>query len=737
MMSGAMAERVTFCRICEPLCGMVATVEDGRLVKLRPDRDHPVSKGFACPKGIAFAEVHNDPDRVLHPLRRTPAGDFEQVSWDEAMADITGRLRRVIAAHGSDSVGWYFGNPSTFSASHAVWLAAFMTMLGSPHSFSAGSQDVNNRFVASQLLYGTQLVAPVPDLARTDLLVILGANPLVSHGSVVTAPRFKDELHGIVERGGRVLAVDPRRTETARAFEWLPITPDGDVFLLLALLQVLFADGLARSEQATGAEALAALAEPFTPEAVEPHTGIAPGTVRALARELATTERASIYGRTGTCLGRNGTLTAFLIDAVNLAAGNLDRDGGAMFGDLGLPGFRTLSGLAQKLLPIGYDARRSRIGGFPQVLGTEPASLMAKEITTPGKGQVRALFVSAGNPVLSVPDGDELEDALAGLDLMVSLDLYVNETNAHADYVLPATTMYEREDFPLAFQTLHTTPFRQATARVVEPAGEAREEWTVIEALMSALWRTSPLLAANEVGRRALGVLGVRPSPRWIVEGMIRLAEGGDRFGLRRGGLSFTRLLREHPHGKVIAEHLRAGMLRRVVAYRDRKVHLDHPQIAEEVARLRDRDVDPTFPLSLIGMRELRSENSWMHNAPLLLRGGRTHTARMHPDDAEALGLENGDPVRLVSQRGAIELPVTLTEDLKPGVVAVPHGWGHKGTGGWRKANAAGGVNVNHLMSTEPGDLERLAGMAHLNGVPVRAERVAAPVAEAAGTASA
>ena len=720
-------DRVTYCRICEPLCGMVATVEDGRLVKLRPDRDHPVSRGFACPKGIAFAEVHNDPDRVLHPLRRTADGTFERVTWDAAMADITSRLKRIVGEHGGDSVGWYFGNPSAFSASHSLWLVAFMNLLGSPHAFSAGSQDVNNRFVASQLLYGTQIVAPVPDLARTDFLVILGANPLVSHGSVVTAPRFKDELHGIVERGGRVLAVDPRRTETARAFEWLPITPDGDAFLLLAMLHVLFEEGLAQTHQARGAGALRDLARPFSPESVEDRTGIDPGIVRKLARELAAHERASIYGRTGTCLGRNGTLTSFLVDAVNLVAGNLDVEGGAMFGDLGLPGMRTLTGLAQRLLPIGYDSRRSRIGGFPQVLGTEPAGVMAKEITTPGDGQIRALFVSAGNPVLSVPDGDELEDALDRLELMVSIDLYVNETNAHADYVLPATTMYEREDFPLAFQTLQTTPFRQATGKVVEPAGEAREEWEVMEELMGALWRASPLLAAGQLGRKALGIAGLRVTPRAVVDLAIRLAEGGDRLGLRPGGLSFGRLLREHPHGKVLHPHLAPGMLRRTVVYRDRKVRLDHPEIASEVARLRRRRADPAYPLSLIGMRELRSENSWMHNAPLLLRGGRTHTARMHPEDAEALGVADGDHVRLVSRKGAIELPVTVTADIRRGVVAVPHGWGHKGTGGWRKANAAGGANVNRLMSTDPGDLERLAGMAHLNGVPVRAERVAAP----------
>lgn len=723
-------DKLTFCRICEPLCGMVATVEDDRLLQLRPDAEHPLSKGFACPKGIAFAEVHNDPDRVLHPLKRQADGSFVRVTWESALGDIGARLRAIQREHGAGAIGWYFGNPGAFSSSHTLWLAAFMTALGSPHLYTAGSQDVNSRFVASHLLYGAPLAVPIPDLARTELLVVLGANPLVSHGSVLTAPRIKDELHGIVARGGRVVVVDPRRTETARAFEWLPVVPDGDAWLLLSLLHVLFEEGIADlraiGEQASGAGRLRALAQPFDPERTAPHSGVEPAAVRELARALAGTERAALYGRTGTCLGRSGTLTSFLVDAVNVVAGNLDRAGGAMLGTLGVPGERLLTKLALALVPIGYDHRRSRVGGFPEVLGSQPASLMAKEILTPGPGRLRALFVSAGNPVLSVPNGDELETALERLDLCVSLDLYVNETNAHADYVLPATTMYERDDFPLPFQTYHTTPFRQATEAVVPPAGEAREEWETIDELMRALWRASPALTAIELVRRVLGLFGRRVEPRWLVGLVVRLAEGGDRLGLRRGGLTVRRLLERHPHGVVIAPHLRAGVLRRVVQHRDRRVALDVPQIAAEIVRLGARE-EPgeRYPLRLIGMRELRSENSWMHNAPLLLRGGRTQTARMHPADAAAHGLEEGATVRLTSAHGAIELPVTLTDDLMRGVVAVPHGWGHKGTGAWRRANAAagdGGVNVNLLTSSDPEDLERLAGMAVLNGVPVRAE---------------
>jgi anaerobic selenocysteine-containing dehydrogenase len=400
-----------------------------------------------------------------------------------------------------------------------------------------------------------------------------------------------------------------------------------------------------------------------------------------------------------------------------------------MFGSFGVPGERALTSLALRFGPLRTGTRRSRIGGFPHVLGSGPAALMAKEITTSGPGQIRALFVSSGNPVLSVPNGPELEAALDTLDLMVSIDFYVNETNAHADYVLPATTMYEREDYPLPFQALFTTPFRQATEKVVEPAGEARQEWEIIEDLMRAMWRRSPLLTGRELVRRALGPLGPRlMQPRALLDPIVRLSTGGDRFGLRRGGLTLKRLLVDHPHGKVVADGLSAGVLRTVVQHRDRRVRLDPPEIAAEVERLGARADDPAFPLRLIGMRELRSENSWMHNAPLLMRGGRVHAARMHPDDAASVGVAEGEQLRLESPHGAIELPVLLTDDLSPGVVAVPHGWGHRGgKGRWRTANEAGGANVNELTSSEAADVEPLAGMAHLNGVPIRAMAVAAP----------
>ncbi len=700
----AAEERITFCRICEALCGLVATVEDGRVVRLRPDPEHPLSRGYACPKGIAMTEIQNDPDRLLHPLRRRDGG-FERVSWDEALADIGARLRRIRAEHGPAAIAWYTGNPSAFSYAHLLWAKGFLDALGSPHYYSPGSQDVNSRFAASALLYGSPLAVPFPDLSRTHLLVILGANPLVSHGSVLTAPRIRDALRAIVERGGRVVVVDPRRTETARAFEHVPVVPDTDAWLLLSLLHALFELGRGPSVSVRGLDRLREAAAAYPPEATAARTGVPAETVRELAAALAATDGAALYGRTGSCLGRFGTLVSFLIDAVNVVSGNLDRPGGAVFGDfLGLDRVAELAGVAT------YGERRSRFGGFPDVLGNLPAALLPREIETPGRRQIRALFVSAGNPVLSVPDGAGLERAFGQLDLLVSLDLYVNETGRHADYVLPATTWLEREDVPVAMLGFHTTPFVQATEPVVAPAGVAREEWQVVEALAREL----RIVPSSFRPLRALGRVGIRLGPRRLLD-LLLLP------GLRRYGVS-VEWLRGSPRGVVLAESVATGVLRKKLRHRDRRVHLDPPEILAEVERLaREPEPDPRFPLRLIGMRELRSHNSWMHNAPLLMRGRRTHALRVHPRDAAACGVADGAPARVISKSGRIEAPVLVTDELTPGTVALPHGWGHRG-GGWGLANEAGGANVNLLASSDPDDLERLAGMAFLNGIPVRVE---------------
>ena len=719
--------KTTFCRICESLCGMVAEVEDGRLIRLRPDKEHPMSAGFACQKGIAFTEVVNDPDRITTPLRRKPDGTFAEISWDEALDDIAKRLSDIHRRHGSGAVGWYFGNPGAFSYSHLMAVVAFVNGLGlGTHLYTASSQDTHSRLMASQLLYGIPSSVPIPDLSRTDLLVVMGANPLVSHGSVLTAPRIRERMHAVVKRGGRVVVIDPRKTETAAQFEWLGVVPDTDALLLLSLLQVMFADGLVdRSRLATQAEGVGWLAgqcAPFSPERTESTTGIDAQTVRTLARDLATTPRAAIYGRIGTSAGRQGTLTSYLIDVVNLVAGNLDVPGGSVFGSFGVPGEAWAFTVLGALLRYDYRRNRSRVGGFGNIVRSEPATMLAGEISTPGDRQIRALFVSAGNPVLSVPNGADLADAMGELELSVGLDIYVTETTSRCDYILPVTTMYERDDFPLLFQPFHVAPFRQATEAVAERRGQVRTEWEIVDDLMRRMATRTPAFAAWAVARRAAGLAGRQLGPRALADAFIRVGRGGDWFGLRRGGLSFEVLTRRNQHGVVLEPQLRTGALADAVAYLRRRIKLQHHEIAEEIERLGSREDPVGFPLRMIGMRDARSENSWLHNAPLLMRGDRAPRALMHVDDAAQRGIADGDEVAVRSPYGKIALPATLTEDIMSGTVAIPHGWGHRG-GGWRVANGVGGVNVNELTSNDPDDVEALSGMAWLTGVPVEVER--------------
>ena len=700
-------QKVTFCRICEAHCGLVASVSsEGVVEQLRPDREHPLSQGEACPKGIAFTQVQNDPDRVVYPQRR----DGSRVSWDDALGDVGARLRAVRDEHGPEAIGFYMGNPAAFSA-QPLWIKGFMDAIGSRQLFTSGSQDVNNRFAASALLYGSPLLVPIPDLRRTDFLLVVGANPFVSHGSVLTAPRIRTLMRDIVARGGRVVVVDPRRSETARAFEHVPVRPDTDAWLLLSMLQVVFAEGLASPHPlASGVSELASWVEPFSPESTADLTGVPASVARQLARDLASASSAAVYGRTGSCLGRFGTLVAFLLDALNVVTGNLDRPGGAVVGRPPIEFDRVAarSGLAS------YDKYRSE--GVPEVLGSLPAAHMASSITS---GRLRALIVSAGNPLLSVPDGAALEQALASLDLLVVIDFYANDTARFADYVLPATTFLERADLPLPFLAYMTTPFVQWSDPVVAPRGEAREETWVISQLAASLG-TVPV--SHPLVRRLGKPLMKLMTPERFYDLLLRTGPG--RLSVKR--------LRRHPHGLVLDEHVGVGALRKRILHRDRRVHLGVPEIAGEIARLRSASGSGSseFPLRLIGLRELRSHNSWMHNAPKLMAGDRVHRLRVHPSDAAACGVADGDVVVVRSAVGSVQVPVLVTDEVMPGVVALPHGWGHRG--GWRVANAAGGVNTNLLAGADV--VDPLSGNAFLNGIPVALE--AAPLAEPAADAS-
>ena len=688
----------TFCRICEPQCGLLVHVEGDRVVDITGDPDHPLSRGFACGKGIAMREIQRDPDRMLQPLRRTGGpGEFEPVGWDEAIADIAARLTTVLDTYGPTAFAIYAGNPRAFSFGHGSAVSNLLRAMPTHHLYGPMAQDGGARLAATALLYGSPAVLPIPDLAHTSYLLMLGSNPFVSHGSMISDPRIADTLRGIIERGGEVVVVDPRRTETARAFDHLPIRAGTDPWFLLSLLHVIIerddVDHPFIDRFTTGFDELTATVREFSPETTEQITGVPAARVRQIAHTFAAADTGIVFGRTGTCTQRFGTLANVLQDLLNIVTGNVDRPGGWIFGWSPMD-FEAATKRAGR---DTYGAVRSRVGNLPDVIANLPGTVLAAEITTPGEGQIHALLTTGGNPVMSVPDPDALEGALALLDLHVSFDLYVTETNRWADYVLPVPTFLERGDVQL-MSTESAIPFIQVTEPVVSRAGDTREEWEILRDLADAMGRPELSLPAD---------------PRTLVDGL-----------LAEAGLSWAGLATDHPHGLVIADRQKVGVLAEKISHPNGRIPLVHPEIAIEIDRLEAAE-DPEFPLRLIGLREARTHNSWMHNAPMLTLGRRrpTPSVRVHPDDASNLGVVDGEMVVLRSRSGAVEVPVAVTDEMTPGNVAYPHGWGHQG--GWEVANAAGGVNVNRLSSARVEDLERLAAMAVLNGVQVRIERTA------------
>lgn len=724
-------QRITHCRICEALCGMVATVEDGRLTGLRPDKDNPHSRGFACAKGTAMVDVVNDPDRVLQPLKRVGGpGEFEPVSWDEALGDIARRLGDLRARYGPKSLAVFEGNPPYFSFSALFWAKGFQAALGTPWFYGVNSEDAGSRVVATQLLYGSSAHLPIPDYRRTDVMVIIGANPLVSKGSMFDDPRLREHFDELVARGGRIIVIDPRRTQTAARYEHVPVRAGTDAWLLLGIIGELHRQGLVDeafvARWTTGADELRRRARELPLERVEAVTGVPADQVRELARVIGSARAAVVYGRTGTCTQRFGTLNNVLQDAINVLTGNVQREGGWTFGWSPIP----VGELSDLLNVTSYDKVRTRVSGLPDVYGVLPTNALPDEILTPGEGQIRGLVSVGSNAVVTAPGGGDMERAMEALDLFVSLDIYVNDTNRLADYVLPTTTMYERDDLPVQFLPRFVRPAIFATEAVAQRRGDVREEWEILDEIIRRMGLGG---AYSAPPLRWLAKAGIRVTPRHMMELLMRFSRVGDLFGLRRSGWSMRKLLERAPHGVLLHEHPPLAPLRKRIKTASKKITLDHPLIVQELDRMAAHDPAPDaeFPLRMIGMRETLSHNSWLHNSPRLVPPARRHALRINPADAEALPVADGDEVRIVSAAGAIAVPVEVTDVMTPGTVALPHGWGHRG--GWQHANAAGGACSNLLASRQPGDLEPLAAMTVLNGIPVRLE----PVATAPGRTTA
>lgn len=727
------------CPLCEATCGLTLTIEGSRVTG---DRDDVFSRGFICPKGASIGGLDEDPDRLRTPLVRR-GGVLTEASWSEAFDAIARALPAVTEEHGPQAVGVVLGNPNVHTMAGALYPSALLGALRTRSLFTASTLDQMPKHVSSGLLFGDPNTIPVPDLDRTDHLLLLGANPLESNGSLCTAPDFPGKLKALRRRGGGLTVVDPRRTRTARlADRHVAIRPGTDALLLAAVTHVLFeeklADPGALADHVQGIEEVAEAVRDFSPEAVAPACDVDADTIRTMARKLAAAPTAAVYGRIGSCTVEHGTLASWLVDVLNILTGNLDRPGGALF---------PLSATARTPRPAapgkGFALGRwvSRVSGHPEAKGELPISALAEEIGTPGEGRIRALIVLAANPVLSAPDGDRLDRALAdGLDFMVSVDPYLNETSRHADVVLPPPPPSQSAHFDFAFNTLAVRNQVRYTRPAVPLDADLMDESEILARLVLAVsgaHGAEPGTVDAMIIDRALGkavadphspvhgrspaeltaALTGRTGPERRLDLMLRLGPYGEGFGADPDGLTLERLL-AHPHGIDLGPL--APRIPEALTTRSGRIELFPAPIAADLPRLRAALAGRQDPeaLVLIGRRHLRSNNSWMHNVAALAGGSNVCTLQMHPDDAARLGLTDGAAATVTADGGELSAPVEITDGVRTGVVSLPHGWGHSRPGTRMSVAAAQpGVNVNQLLDGTR--LDPLSGTAVLNGIPV------------------
>jgi anaerobic selenocysteine-containing dehydrogenase len=724
-----MATHHRTCPLCEAMCGLEIETEGTQVVRIRGDRDDVWSKGFLCPKGASLGQLHHDPDRLREPMVRD-GEEWREVTWEEAFARCEELLHAVVAEHGRESVTVYMGNPNVHSYSLSRYSGAVPGLGGVERIWSAGTVDQWPKNLVCAELFGNPWNIPIPDVANTDLFVVMGANPHASNGSILAFPDLLGEIDRIRGRGGRTIVIDPRRTGTAeRADEWLPIVPGTDAALLLAVVHVLDHDDLVDlgsvAGRVQGVEAVLSAARPFSPESVATWCGVDAERIRTLARDLATTPRAVVYGRIGLCNQEFGTLASWLVEVVNVLTGHFDADGGSRFPR---PAIATISSTARRRGPARRGRWTTRVSGTPEVLGQAPLACLAEEIDTPGEGSIRGLITIAGNPALSAPDAGRLQAALPQLDAMISIDNYLNETTRHAHVILPGLSFLEQPHCDEALWDFALRAVARWSPALFDP-GDRPAEWEICLRLGAILGGAAAAdvdvdgLDDAWVGMRAArhGLTGSEPEPPGlrgpdrIVDMTLRVSPFGDRYGEDPDGLTLERL-RQHPHGLDFGPSVAA--LDDVLRTASGAIELAPDSILDDLARLRDRMADPRPPLVLIGRRHVRSNNSWMHNLPALMKGKDRSTLLVHPDDAAARAVDTGDRVRVTSAAGSVTAVVEVSDEICAGVVSLPHGFGH-GQPGTRSAvaNERPGPNTNVLIP--PDALDVPSGNAAVNGVPV------------------
>lgn len=696
------------CSLCEAMCGIVVTLADGQVTSIAGDEDDPFSRGHVCPKAVALQDVWEDPDRLHHPVRRM--GDkWVRIGWDEALDMAADGIRAVQAEHGRNSVGIYLGNPNAHNLGPLLFGSLLVKALRTTNRFSATSVDQLPHQFVQYHMYGHQLLFPIPDIDRTDLLVVFGGNPLQSNGSLMSAGGFKDRLRELRARGGRLVVVDPRRTKTAEAADqYLPIRPTHDTAILLALLHVVFDEDLVAPgrlvDRLAGLDVVADLVADWPPERVAAATGWAPDQVRALARDIATTERAVVYGRIGTSTQRFGTLATWLIQVLNVVTGHLDEPGGAMFTT---PAFDVVEPRRS-----GGPARwHTRVRGLPEFGGEVPVAALGEEMATPGEGQIRGMVTVAGNPVLSTPNGHRLDEQFANLDFHVAIDIYVNETTRHADVILPPTTGLEVSHYDVTFNLLAVRNVAKWSDPMVEVDGDRRHEHEIIRGLARRLaTEERPFDDSNPLHialPEAIVDAGLRAGPYDITLDDLRARPEGIDLGPLEPRLP-ERLFTPDGRIALAPEAITSDLAR-------------HERWWEEVdaATRVAADGDATAaPLALIGRRHLRDNNSWLHNSPRLVRGRDRTALVIHPDDAQARAIDDGAVVAVASRVGEVEVATRVSDEVMPGVVSLPHGYGHDRDGVLLAvATEHAGVSINDL--TDDQLVDGPTGNAAFNGVEV------------------
>lgn len=722
------------CMLCEAMCGIEVELQDGQISAIRGDMQDPFSRGHICPKAPALKQLHEDADRLQRPLRRTADG-WQAIEWDDAFDYTAERIHRIQQRHGKDAVGMYFGNPTVHSLGAILYGLPFLKTLATRNRYSATSVDQLPHMLVAYLMFGHQLLLPVPDLDHTNYFLILGANPVVSNGSLMGAPDIKNRLKAIRARGGKIICVDPRRTETARlADEHLFIEPGTDALFLLAMLHCIIVErGIelgALAPYCRGVEQLPNLIKSFTPQRAQLHTGISAKDIERIALTFSQTPRAVCYGRVGISTQSYGSVCNWAINILNIITGNFDQRGGAMFTETA---FDLLNMPPSMGIGAGsYNRYQSRVRALPEFSGELPAATLAEEMLTPGEGQIRGFITHAGNPVLSTPNGGQLDQALAGLEFMVSIDYYINETTRHADIILPPPSPVQRSHYDVALNLLAVRNVAKYARPILPKAQQARHDWEIFLALTDRLQALrEPGFLRQKWTRKMRTQLLQTLGPEGLLALGIRLGPLGPGFNPLRAGLTLGQL-RKQPHGVDLGP-LRPCFTKRLSG--GARIDLTPTILIEDLARL-DQEFAKTsqnslskgLPLRLIGRRQLRNNNSWMHNLPKLMRGHPRCTLQIHASDAQRLAIQNGAMVTVSSRVGQITVEAELTQDIKPGVVSLPHGFGHQRTGmqlGTAQQHA--GVSLNDL--TDEQAIDPISGNAAFNGIPVKVQAVAKQVA--------